>query len=196
MKTKQERADIYQKVTDQIITAIEQGVDAWEMPWHRSASTPKNALTGKAYRGVNVLSLWATAASSNYRSGIWATYAQWQELGAQVRKGEKSAFIVFWKFPNNTDETEEGEEEENKRGPIARGYNVFNADQVDGYLLPDVPALPQTARIESRPFLRRYKCRPSLRWSARLLQQERRFHSATSLRRLQRVRCLLRHPSP
>lgn len=26
-----------------------------EMPWHRSAATPKNALTGKAYRGINVL---------------------------------------------------------------------------------------------------------------------------------------------
>ena len=93
--------------------------------------------------------MWATAASNNYRSGIWATYAQWQELGAQVRKGEKSAFIVFWKFPNHVEETEEGEEEENKRGPIARGYNVFNADQVDGYSLPDIPALPQTERIES-----------------------------------------------
>ena len=149
MKTQQERADVYQKVTDQIIAAIEQGVDAWQMPWHRSATTPTNALTGKAYRGVNVLSLWATAASNNYRSGISATYAQWQELGAQVRKGEKSAFIVFWKFPNRVEETEESEEEENRRGPIARGYNVFNADQVDGYSLPDVPALPPTERIES-----------------------------------------------
>ena len=80
---------------------------------------------------------------------IWATYAQWNELGAQVRKGEKAAFIVFWKFPNRAEETEEGEEEENKRGPIARGYNVFNADQVDGYSLPDIPVLPPTERIKS-----------------------------------------------
>lgn len=149
MKTQQERADVYQKVTDQIIAAIEQGVDAWHMPWHHSATTPKNAVTGKAYRGVNVLSLWATASSNHYRSGIWATYAQWQELGAQVRKGEKSAFIVFWKFPHTAEETEEGEESENRRGPIAYGYNVFNADQVDGYSLPDIPVLPPTERIES-----------------------------------------------
>ena len=149
IKAQHERADVYQKVTDQIISAIEQGVDAWQMPWHRSATTPTNALTGKAYRGVNVLSLWTTAASSNYRSGIWATYAQWNQLGAQVRKGEKAAFIMFWKFPNRAEEAEEGEEDDNRRGPIARGYNVFNADQVDGYSLPNIPVLPPTERIES-----------------------------------------------
>ena len=61
MKTQQERTDVYQKVTDQIIAAIEQGVDAWQMPWHRSATTPTNALTGKAYRGSK---LWVIAANN------------------------------------------------------------------------------------------------------------------------------------
>ena len=113
---------------------------------------PVNAATGKPYRGVNVLTLWAIAAQHNYRSGIWATYARWLELGAQVRKGEKSAFIVFWKFRDQAAETEDeqGEEEPaTKCGPIARGYNVFNADQVDGFVLPDLPTLPPTQRIEA-----------------------------------------------
>jgi len=146
LNSKQERLDVYQRVTNQIIEAIEQGVDAWQMPWHRHATTPRNALTGKSYRGVNVLSLWATAAALQYRCGIWATYAQWTELGAQVRKGEKASLAVFWKFRDQDTETEEGEEQPAKRGPIARGYSVFNADQVDGYALPDVPALPETER--------------------------------------------------
>ena len=145
----QERQDVYQRVTTQIIEAIEQGVDAWQMPWHRHATTPRNALTGKSYRGINILSLWATAAALNYRSGIWATYAQWTELGAQVRKGEKSTLIVFWKFRNEESETEESEEQQPKRnGCIARGYNVFNADQVEGYALPEVPTLPEGERVE------------------------------------------------
>ena len=42
--------------------------------------------------------LWATAQEKGYKSGTWATYKQWQELGAQVRKGEKSANVVFRKF--------------------------------------------------------------------------------------------------
>ena len=85
-------------------------------------------------------------------SGIWATYAQWLELGAQVRKGEMSAFIVFWKFRDQAAETEDEQGEEEpaaKRGPIARGYNVFNADQVDGFVLPNFP--PCRQRNELKP---------------------------------------------
>ena len=47
------------------------------MPWHKLATsfTPVNAVSRKPYRGVNVLTLWATAAEHGYSSGIWATYA-------------------------------------------------------------------------------------------------------------------------
>ena len=152
MKTKEERLDIYERITNQIVTAIEKGTDKWELPWHRSQTIPINAATRKEYRGINVLALWATAAEKGYQSGIWATYAQWQELGAQVRKGEKSGFIVFWKFRDQADEKEDREDHEEQTarlGPIARGYNVFNADQVDGFTLPELPELPAAKRIEA-----------------------------------------------
>ena len=55
------------------------------MPWRRSGiSRPVNALTKKAYRGVNVVALWVAADACHYSSGYWASYKQWQELGAQV----------------------------------------------------------------------------------------------------------------
>jgi hypothetical protein len=76
--------------------------------------------------------------------------AQWKELGAQVRKGEKSALVVFWKFNDKPEETEEEDEQDlKKRGPLVRGYNVFNADQVDGFTLPELPILPADERIQS-----------------------------------------------
>ena len=93
--------DVYARVTDQIINAIEQGLGNWRMPWHTSgrfASSPINATSRKAYRGINTVCLWAAAEAKGYDSGEWATYAQWQERGAQVRKGEKSTCVVFWKF--------------------------------------------------------------------------------------------------
>jgi antirestriction protein ArdC len=65
-----------------------------------------NAVSKKAYRGINVLVLWAIAQEKGYTSGIWGTYKQWQELGAQVRKGEKSANVVFWKFFDGEEESE------------------------------------------------------------------------------------------
>ena len=58
---------------------------------------PVNIASKNAYRGVNILTLWATADEKGYSSGTWGTYKQWAEAGAQVRKGEKSAYIVFYK---------------------------------------------------------------------------------------------------
>ena len=46
--------DVYQRVTDQIIEAIERGAGDWKMPWHqtgRDCFTPLNASTKRPYRG-------------------------------------------------------------------------------------------------------------------------------------------------
>jgi antirestriction protein ArdC len=150
--------DVYARVTDQIINAIEQGVGNWRMPWHTSArfaSSPINAISRKAYRGINTVCLWAAAEAKGYDSGEWATYAQWQERGAQVRKGEKSTCVVFWKFANGTAENQDGEDNQPASGSrllFTRGYAVFNAGQVDGYTPkaePDVPMLERIERAET-----------------------------------------------
>ena len=97
--------DIYERVTNQIVTAIEAGAGNYRMPWHVSADStlPMNAASKRFYRGINVLALWATAQLKGYPSNVWATYKQWRELGAQVREGEKSSLVVFWKFPESND---------------------------------------------------------------------------------------------
>lgn len=151
----EERIDIYQRVTDQIVAAIEAGVDSWHMPWHTSgrfAFSPLNAVSRKAYRGINVLCLWAAAQAKGYASGEWATYKQWQEKGAQVRKGEKATSVVFWKFANSRKESDddngaEGELLTDSRLLFTRGYAVFNAAQVDGYSPVADPAVDVPARI-------------------------------------------------
>jgi len=150
------RADIYQCVTDRIAAAIEAGAGKWQMPWHPGADRaaprlPFNAVTGKPYRGINTVVLWATAQAEGYPSAVWATYRQWQELGAQVRKGEQSSPVVFWKI-NGPDEGEDGDngrdgEDGRQSRVFARGYSVFNAAQVDGYATPALPVLPEPERI-------------------------------------------------
>ena len=63
--TASDKRDVYRKVTDAIINAIEQGnVSNWRMPWHTSgkyAFSPINVTSRKAYRGVNTLCLWVAA---------------------------------------------------------------------------------------------------------------------------------------
>ena len=58
--TATEKQDVYRKVTDSIINAIEQGVGNWRMPCHTSgryAFSPINVTSKKPYRGINGLSL-------------------------------------------------------------------------------------------------------------------------------------------
>ena len=148
------KPDVYQRVTSQIVNAIEQGVSNWRMPWHTSgrfAFSPINAITHKPYRGVNVLALWAVAQSKGYERGEWATYNQWQERGAQARKGEKSASVAFWKFANESAESQDGEQELSARSRLVfcRLYSVFNASQVDGYTPKRDAETPIEQRIES-----------------------------------------------
>ncbi|MGI9071167.1 MAG: ArdC-like ssDNA-binding domain-containing protein [Bryobacteraceae bacterium] len=149
-----ERIDIYSEITNQIIEAIEAGAENYKMPWHVKGADsvlPVNASTHRPYRGVNVMMLWAVATNKVYETNLWATYQQWRELGAQVRKGEKSTCVVFWKFFNEEADEQEGTESDGRRNPkavMARAYHVFNAAQVDGYVTPSVPQLPESERIE------------------------------------------------
>jgi antirestriction protein ArdC len=142
---KSERFDIHQHITDQIIAAIENGAGEFRLPWHRSAGNimrPVNIASRKSYQGVNILTLWATADALGYSSGTWGTYKQWAEGGAQVRKGEKAAYIVFYK--EITVASEPTDSDESSTRLFARATPVFAAEQVDGYQAPVIDPLPAT----------------------------------------------------
>jgi antirestriction protein ArdC len=171
--------NLYQSVTSQIIDLIETSqASGRELPWHRAGADiflPVNATTGSRYQGINVVSLWASAEINRFTTGTWATYKQWQSIGAQVRKGESSTLGVFYKkyvpsqksvagpaekqsgrFENRGDENSgrddsgDGESGEEPRPRwFARAFRVFNADQVDGYE-PDEHSekLPEESLVE------------------------------------------------
>ena len=154
MKT--ERFDIHQHITDRIIAAIERGAGEFRLPWHRSAGNimrPVNIASKKAYRGVNVLALWATAEEKAYASGVWGTYRQWSEAAAPVRNGEKSAYVVFYK--EVTIAADGGNSEETDTRLFARATPVFAAEQVDGWTPPtiDAPATVITPIEQAEAFV-------------------------------------------
>jgi antirestriction protein ArdC len=134
-----ERLDVYTAITNQIIAAIEAGADNPQMPWHCSGSIierPINVSSGKAYRGVNTVALWASAYCQQFSAGLWGTYRQWQDRGAQVRKGEKSSLIIFYKdLASNEDVTASDGDDSYHRRFVARASRVFNVAQVDGYAI-------------------------------------------------------------
>lgn len=149
--TGQSRSDVYARVTDTILAAIEAGAGKWQMPWHHCGSDlsrPVNVLSLKPYRGINVLSLWAAAHLRHYSTGIWGTFRQWQELGAAVRKGEKASSAVLWKEIRSRSESE-ADEEDDRLLLFARGFALFNADQVDGFSPEPSQVLPESERLET-----------------------------------------------
>src|SRR6267142_2324282 len=83
--------NVYEIITERIIQSLQQGVIPWRRPW-KVAGHPRNFISTKPYRGINVLLL----ATQGYSSPYWLTYKQAAERGAHVRKGEKSTPIVFW----------------------------------------------------------------------------------------------------
>lgn len=126
--------DLYSEITNKIIKAIEDGAGELVMPWHKTAAgLPINATTRKNYRGINVLLLWMTADDKRYPSAHWATFKQWKEIGATVRKGERGTPIIFFKMLNRELEPSPTGEEITAVIPFARASWVFNAAQVEGY---------------------------------------------------------------
>jgi antirestriction protein ArdC len=140
-----EKFDVYQEITNRIVAAIETAGEV-RRPWIRSRGgsmrRPANVASAKPYNGVNILSLWLTALASDYPSHLWGTYRQWQERGCQVRRGEKSALIVFYKKLEFEQTNEQSGETEAVERLMARASFVFNAAQVDGFKLEADPALP------------------------------------------------------
>lgn len=143
------RTDVFQSITAKIVAAIEAGAGAATMPWHGgilSPAFPMNAATEKPYRGVNIPALWADATFKRFISGYWASYRQWQTLGAQVRKGERGSLIVFWKKVEQQQLDLKQEGEDTSPRFVARASYVFNAEQVDGWQ-PPVPKLRNQVQI-------------------------------------------------
>ncbi len=113
----------YQRITDRMIALLEQGTVPWHKPWKASTDLPRNLVSQKPYRGVNVFLLLAM----NYESPFWLTFRQAYQLGGAVRKGERACPVVFWKRLTIAD-TEHGDA---KTIPLLRLYHVFNLVQCD-----------------------------------------------------------------
>lgn len=149
---KTQKFDVHQVITDKIVTAIENAGD-FKLPWIRdkggSFARPVNVVSQNPYNGVNILSLWISSMTNDYPSNIWGTYRQWLSKDCQVRKGEKSSIVVFYKT-YEVDETnpETGQTEQGER-MVARASRVFNAAQVDGFAIPaeDLPEDPSFTPI-------------------------------------------------
>lgn len=133
------KQDPHSRITDRILAELEQGTRPWLKPWSGGDMASGQArplrATGQPYRGINVLLLWIEAQASGFVSPSWMTYRQAQALGAQVRKGESGATIVYYGDSSKTVRDEASGEDKEQGFRFLKTYTVFNVAQIDG--LPD-----------------------------------------------------------
>lgn len=116
--------DIHQEVTNKIVAAIEaaDGRLPWNKLWNGKGDHFGLPLrfNGEPYQGINVVLLWMEEKSAP----MWMTYKQAQELGAQVKKGEKGTRIYFTSQIPTKDDPE-------KKVFFLKSYVVFNETQIE-----------------------------------------------------------------
>ena len=129
-----DRDSLYQEITGTIIAELEQGRVPWVQPWANVGAPlglPKNAATGRAYSGINILILWCAVAERGFTGQNWLTFRQALKIGAHVKKGEKGTTVVyadrFVPYRERTRAAETGDEPE--AIPFLKRFTVFNADQ-------------------------------------------------------------------
>lgn len=154
------KASLYEEITARIIADLETGNFPWAQPWGASPGNaalglPRNAATGKAYSGINVLILWGRLFDQGFTSQSWLTFRQALSLGGSVRKGEHGVSVCYAdKFIPKGDrrggagsETSSGQDDGNGEAvPFLRRYTVFNVAQCDNlpeHCLGSAPALPE-----------------------------------------------------
>jgi antirestriction protein ArdC len=138
--------DTYADVTARVLEALEAGTVIWHKPWQTAVEMPTSLSTNKPYRGINIFLLIFEGMEKGYSSPYWGTYRQITERGGQVRKGEKSTEVVFWKLLAKKEEVN-GEVKE-KKIPMLRTYNVFNTEQADWAEDAKLPKMTERAEVD------------------------------------------------
>jgi antirestriction protein ArdC len=149
--------DVYQIVTDRIISLLESGTIPWKKPWATSNGMPKNLVSNKNYRGINLFLL----GCQQYSSPYWLTYKQATEKNGFIRKGEKSSLVIFYKM---LDRREEDENDKNGKIPMLRYHNLFNLEQCENIPSPpiEVPTYQFTPIERAEQIIKNMPNRPDI----------------------------------
>ncbi|WP_063634178.1 ArdC family protein [Azospirillum humicireducens] len=145
------RVSLYAEITARIIAELEAGRLPWVQPWGSadtaSLGLPRNASSGRAYSGINVLILWGAVFAGGFSGQNWLTYRQARSLGGTVRRGERGTTLVYAdRFVPDRERLRAREEGETAQPiPFLKRFTVFNTDQCEGLpenIAPMPPPIP------------------------------------------------------
>lgn len=132
------QSEIRDSITQNIIESLKQGTIPWRRPWRKNSpsyvAVPTNFASGRKYSGINIVILWMADLQNGFETSLWGTFQQWKDKNCQVKSGEKSTSIVFFKPIRKLEQDEDGNTNV-KSFPILKSFSVFNISQVTGPLV-------------------------------------------------------------
>ena len=141
------------KTRNQLAEMFVKSLSEEKLPWHAVWNTypQQNAVTKKAYRGINAFLLAMASEELGFDDPRWCTFSQAKKKGWSIRKGAKGVPVEFWSainvhthevvdFKEAARQLRDGEAKEGDFNFYSRNSYVFNAQQIDG-----IPALKQEA---------------------------------------------------
>lgn len=138
---KEEEKKTREDIVNNIIKDLEKGI----APWRKGNHPPEmayNYINDKPYQGLNAINL--TFSNKGSTDPRWLTYKQAQELGMNVRKGEKGESVIFFRIYDTKEKCdldkekfakmnrEEQEAYKKNIKLINTRWTVFNGSQIDG----------------------------------------------------------------
>jgi len=140
-RTKRTKKDIYEIITDEVISGIERDGLEWFKCWEHTLAVSHS--TGKPYNGINQMLLASQIAHKGYTNGEFITFNKAVEMGGKITKGSKSHIVVFWNISFYTTDSNGKRTYYKKREHIPTGmdyqksmspryYRVFNMDCIEG----------------------------------------------------------------
>lgn len=153
-QTTTQKRDLYQEVTNKMITLLEKGVSPWRCTWNRYGLA-RNYASNHVYTGINAILMNLTEHPIPY----FLSFKQAKKLGGKIRKGSKSETVYFFKplFKDQEDnyigldkaKALKGMGEEVQVIPMLKYFSVFNIQDVEGieFDIPEVE-LQEHERIE------------------------------------------------
>lgn len=123
---KTSRQDVYEVVTNRIMSDLEKGIIPWKKPWVVSSRIGKfnpqyvaySRATKKPYSLLNQMLLGL--------AGEWVTYDYAKKCGGHVKEGEKGSFVVVWKKIEKTVKDTETGEDKTEEYWFLKKYTVFH----------------------------------------------------------------------
>lgn len=148
----------YEKITEQVVNLLKEGLAPWRKPWNGPSSQPTSMSTGKPYNGfLNLFTLNCVAISKGFDSPYWGTFNVIKKAGGRLKKGQTGTPVSFWKQVEIDEVNEDTGEKETI--PFLRYYIVFNLDQTEGledskFSSPKGRSLTASQRIQTAEDIR------------------------------------------